>query len=503
MRLSKSARFAWALSLVALSTVTLTGCYKGRAGEVSAAQSQTAKIPITTASEEARKEFLQGRDLSDRLLGQESLPHFDKAVALDPDFASAELARANNSPTAKDFFDHQRKAMALADKASEGEKLLIWANEAGANGDTVKQREYLEKLVAAYPGDERAQFALANCYFGQQDLDDALAHYKKTTELAPGYSPAYNVLGYAYRQQGNYAAAEQAFKKYIELIPNDPNPYDSYAELLLKMGRFDDSLAQYRKALSVDPHFPSSHFGISADEMYLGKPDEATAELQKLADNARNDGELRTAFFGMAVVAADRGRLDQALQAMDKEFAVAEKQNDVAAMAADLQAKGNILAEVPDYAGAKRQFDRSFQLIQASSLSEEIKDNAKQLREYNLAGIALAKKDYTAAKAHAAELAREADASKNPLQAQQVHELAGRIALAAKDDNQAVTELEQANLQDPRNLYRLSLACRGTGDAAKAQEFLGKAAAFNSLPQLNYAFIRAKAQKVAGEKKAS
>ena len=65
-----------------------------------------------------------------------------------------------------------------------------------------------------------------------------MAHYKKQTEIAPNFSPTYNILGYAYRQQGDFNGAEQAFKKYVDLIPNDPNPYDSYAELLLKMGRF-------------------------------------------------------------------------------------------------------------------------------------------------------------------------------------------------------------------------------------------------------------------------
>ena len=87
-------------------------------------------------------------------------------------------------------------------------------------------------------------------YFGQQDYVQAIEHHKKATELAPSYSPAYNILGYAYRQAGDYANAEQAFKKYIDLIPNDPNPYDSYAELLLKMGKFEESVLQYRKALS-------------------------------------------------------------------------------------------------------------------------------------------------------------------------------------------------------------------------------------------------------------
>jgi tetratricopeptide (TPR) repeat protein len=495
----KSAHLVLTLT-VGLSLAGNTACNRGKVGEVSAAASDAAKIPITTTSDQARSEFLLGRDLSDRLLGQESLQHFDKAVAFDPDFASAELALANNAATAKDFFDHQKKAMSLADKVSEGEKLLILANEAGANGDVTKQKDCLDKLVAAYPNDERAQFNLATYYFGQQELEQAVEHYKKATELAPSYSPAYNILGYAYRQQGNYVDAEQAFRKYIELIPNDPNPYDSYAELLLKMGRFDDSLEQYHKALSIDPHFTPSHFGIAADQLYLGRPQEANAELQKMADQARNDGELRTAFFGMAVVAADRGRMDQALQAMDKEYAVAEKKNDVASMAADLQAKGNILVEMPNYDEAKRQFDRSQQIILTSTLSQDIKDNATLLHHYDLAGIAIARKDYAAAKTHAGEFRRGAEVSKNSLQVQQAHELDGRIALAQKDNDKAIAELEQANLQDPRNLYRLSLAYEAKGDAAKAQEFLAKAASFNSLPQLNYAFVRAKARKKAGDK---
>ena len=119
-----------------------------------------------------------------------------------------------------------------------------------------------------------------------------------------------------------------------------------------------------------------SHFGISADLTYMGKPQEAEAELAKMVDQARNDGELRTAFFGLAVVAADSGKLDKALQQMDKEFAVAEKKNDGAAMAADLQAKGNILAEMQKYDQANQQFDRSLKYIEDSSLSQEIKDNA-------------------------------------------------------------------------------------------------------------------------------
>ncbi|HEY2838312.1 MAG TPA: tetratricopeptide repeat protein [Pirellulales bacterium] len=499
MSLGKTLHFVLTASLL-LSAAILTACNQTSPIANSTISANAGKLPITTRSDEARQEFITGRDLSDRLLGQESLAHFDKAISLDPEFASAELARANNSPTAKEFFEHLKKAVSLSDKASDGEKLFILANEAAANGDTVKQKDDLDKLVAAYPSDERAQFALGNYYFGQQELDQAIEHYKKATEIAPNFSGSYNILGYAYRQQGDYVSAERAFKKYVELIPNDPNPYDSYAELLLKMGRFDESQTQYHKALSIDPHFVPSHFGLSAALLYSGKTSDAQAELQEMADHARNDGELRTAYFGMAVVASDGGKFDQALQAMDKEYAVAEKSNDVVSMAADLQAKGNILAEIPRLDEAQRVFDRSFQMIQTSSQSPEIKNNSKLLHEFNSAAIAISKKDFAAAKAHAEEFRKGAEATKNAAQAKQSHELAGRIALGEKDYGKAIAELEQANLQDPRNLYRLSQSYQASGDDAKAHDYLMKSADFNPLPGLPYAFIRTKVQKQIAQK---
>jgi tetratricopeptide (TPR) repeat protein len=492
-------------AVLALSAA-LSGC--APAGEVAKAPAPAptaspgdAKVPVTTSSEEARKEFQQGRDLAERLLIQDSIQHFDKAIALDPNFALAELGRANASQTAKEFFDHLKKAVALSSKASEGERLLILATEAGANGEAVKQKEYLDKLIAAHPNDERAHFNLGGYHFGQQDFAQAIEHYKKATELAPNYSPAYNILGYAYRQNGDYANAEQAFKRYIELIPNDPNPYDSYAELLLKMGKYEDSVAQYRKALSIDPNFVNSRNGIAADLLYMGKPDEAAAELQAINDKARSDGDRRTALFGMTVVEADGGKLDKALAEVDKQYALGEKIGDVAAMTGDLQLKGNILVEMGKYDEAKEQFERLLKMTEDSALSREIKDNAKLFHHYNLVTVALGKKEDATAKAEAEEFRKGAEASRNPNQLRQAHELAGMIALADKDYDKAIAELQQANRQNPQNLYRLSQAYQGKGDNAKAKEFGAKAAGFNSLPQLNYAFVRAKAQKIASDVK--
>ena len=75
--------------------------------------------------------------------------------------------------------------------------------------------------------------------------------------------------------------------------------------------------------------------------------------------------------------------------------------------------------------------------------------------------------------------------------------LDGRIALAEKDYDKAIAELQQANQQDPRNLFLLGQAYQAKGDSTKAKELYTKTAEFYSLPQLNYAFVRIKAQKMA------
>jgi tetratricopeptide (TPR) repeat protein len=486
------------LALVVAATVALSGCAKvdESTNKSPVAANTTGKIPVTTSSDEARKEFLQGRDLNEKLLIQDSIQHFDKAISLDPNFAWAELSRAQVSPTGKEFFEHLKKAVSLSDKASNGEKLLILGTEAGANGNAAKQKEYSEQLVAAYPNDERANFALAGYYFGQQEMPQAIQYYKKATELAPTFSSAYNLLGYAYRQNDDYPNAEQAFKKYIELIPNDPNPYDSYAELLLKMGKFDDSITQYRKALAIDSNFINSHQGIAAALLYKGNADEAAAELQKITDKARSDAERRTALFALTVVDVDGGKWDKALEEVDKQYALGEKTNDVPAMTGDLQLKGNIMLEMGKYDEAKALYERGLKMTEGSSLSQEIKDNARLFHHYNLTRVALGKKDFATAKTDAEAFRKGTEAAKNPAQTRQVHELFGMIALEEKDYDKAVSELQQANQQNPYDLYRLCQAYQGKGDLNQAKEFCKKAANFNSLPQLNYAFIRTKAAKV-------
>ena len=500
-------RFLAVFLTLGAAVSTLAGCQKKEApapaAAVEAAEAAPTpagggKIPITTSSADARAAYLQGRDQFEKLLVTNSVAQFQKAISLDENFALAELAMANASPNGKEFFEHLNRAVVLSEKASDGEKLLIMAARAGANNDAGKQKDYLDELVRDFPNDERAQFALGGFYFAQQDFKQAIAQYEKATAINPGLTTAWNLLGYADRQNGDYASAEKAFQKYVELIPKDPNPYDSYAELLLKMGRFDDSIAQYRKALGIDPNFVNAHQGIAMDLLYAGKPADAVTELAEIEKKARTDGERRTGLFALTVVYIDAGEFAKALANVDKASAIAEKNKDVPGLAFDRGLKGNILLEMGKPDAAKAEFEKGVALVEGSNLSQEIKDNAKLVLHFNLARVAVAKKDFTLAKTEADEFRKGAMVSKNPFQPKLAHELDGTIALAEKSYDKSIAELQQANQQNPQNLYRLCQAYQGKGDAAKAAESCKQAADFNTLPNQNYAFVRAKAKAGAG-----
>lgn len=450
----------------------------------------SSKIPISTSSQEALDNYLKARDLFDKLQAQEAMQYFKNAVVADSDFAIAYLNLSFTVPSAKEFFENLNKAVSLADKVSEGERLWIKGVEAGVNGFPMKQRDSYEILVKKYPNDERAHNLLGTNYFAQQDYAEAIKAYTKATTINPEFSQPYNQLGYAHRFLEQYDEAEKAFKKYIELIPNDPNPYDSYAELLMKIGKFEESINFYNKALSFNPNFVASHIGIATNLNFLDNHDEARVQLKRLEEIARNDGERRAAYFATAVSYVDQGETSKALDALNQQYESNKEINDPTAMAGNLNIMGLVLLESDQLEDAIKKFDSALGIVEQSDRSEEVKDNFKRGYLYNTAYIALKKADFDKANAKAEEYAKQAVEINNPNLIRVSHQLKGMIALEEKNYEKAISELQQASLQNPYNLYRLAKSYKGQGDEENADLYFKKASDFNGLNNINYAFIR-------------
>jgi tetratricopeptide (TPR) repeat protein len=456
-------------------------------------EARTDKVPITTGSEDARALYLKGRTLFENLRATDARKLFEAAVAKDASFALAFVGLANTAQSPRDFFGALEHAVALADKVSEPERLIIRGLDAGAKGQPRQQAALLGQLVQAYPKDERALTLLANFYFGQQDYARSIATFNQVHAIDPSFAPAYNLLGYAYRAVEKYQDAEATFKKYTELIPGDPNPYDSYAELLMKVGRFDESIAGYQKALAIDPNFVASYIGIANDYMFSGRGGDARKTLAKLTQVARSDGERRQALAWTAESFIHEAAWDQALGEIDKMMAIADKTGDLGQRANDQNFRGNTLLEAnrPDDAAAA--FIAQLEASDKSGLPAEVKAAARRNGLYDQARVALARRDLATAKARNQDYAKQVAAKQIPFEVRQQHELAGMIALADAKPKVAAAELAQANQQDPRVLYLFAVALSGSGDAARARALARKAVEFNGL-SLNYGYVRGKAK---------
>jgi len=471
--------------ILLVAFILMSGCSK---------KEDESKIQITTSSEEARADFLKGRDLFEKLRGQESLQYLESAIAKDKDFALAYYYHSLSNPTTKGFFEDLDKMTSLTTNISEGERLFIEQLKSAVDGDQKKQEEQLTKLVELYPNDERAHNQLGQFYFGQQKFEMAADHLKKATEINPDYSQAYNMLGYSYRSLGNFTDAEKAFQKYIAMIPDDPNPYDSYAELLMKEGKYEASIEQYKKALSVNPKFVNSFVGIATNYDYLKKYDEARAQADQFYNMARNDGEKRFALFTKVVSYVSEGKTDMALAELQKEYAIAEAINDAGNMTADLNTMGNILFEAGKYDEAKVKFEKSLDITLNSNLPAEVKENTKRLSLYNLARVSLMKGNLDDAKSKAKEFSESSVAANNTFQLWLSHELNGLIALNQKDYKTARDEFMKSNQQNPYTFYRIALTYEGEMNKEEAKKYFDMSSNFNALNNLNQAFVNSKMQ---------
>jgi tetratricopeptide (TPR) repeat protein len=465
----------------------------GGASLAHAQAANTAKVPITTSSDEARQLFLKGRDLADKLRITDARRLYTEAVAKDPKFALAYLGLATTAGTTGEFVDATKRAVDLAGGVSEGERELILAGDAGLKGDPAGVLAHYNEAARLFPNDERVLTLLGIVYFGRQEYETAIKYYVRATKANPDYTTPYNQLGYAYRFLERYDDAETTFKKYVELLPNDPNPYDSYAELLMKMGRFDESIKMYQKALAIDPNFVASYVGIGNDHLAAGRPENARTAFAKLESVARNTGERRLAHFWTAASYVHEGKTDMAIAELQKEYALAEAEHDAGSMSGDLTQMGDVLREAGRPDDALARYAEGLAVVEKAQVPEELKEATRRNLLFEQGRVAAARGDVAAARAKAEAYAAAVAPMKRPFEVRQQHELAGMIALAEKQYAQASRELALANQQDPCVLYLQSVALRGAGDQRGADAMATRAVKYNGL-NFNVAYIKGRAR---------
>lgn len=448
------------------------------------------KIPVTTNSEKALEYFNEGIALAQKLRGQEAVYYYLKAIAEDKEFAMAYMQLALVQTTPKLAFKYLNKAKSLIKNISEGEKLVIFAIEAGFNNDREKQNDYYLKLINKYPNDEMVHNTYGNFLYSLPKYKAAKNHLKIALEINPELSQPYNMLGYTYRQLGDYDEAEKYFKQYIDIIRDDPNPYDSYAELLLKMGKFESSIEYYHKALEIKPDFIASIIGIASNLNLLGKHEEACQELEHIEEISTDPGDLRRMHVAKAVVNVDRRNFDRAIAELKMNISISKDIKDDFALGQDLMNLGRVYLMRDDYENALKYFEKSIEYFERSDISQELKYYLRRQLFVNAGRVAWRQNDIETLKKYTEKYESSARKTMNLYEIRNVHELTGHINLLEEQYEDAIYEYKQANLENPIILYMMGTAYEELGDYKRSQKIYKSVSHFNSLNDMNFAFIR-------------
>jgi tetratricopeptide (TPR) repeat protein len=220
---------------------------------------------LTSTCPDAVSELAAGLDSEMKLYHAEALGHFERALALDPDFVLAKVMLVESLGA-----DQQERREALVgqiaaadlDCLSDREQLLARRVLALSKRDRDAAAVLVDEYLTAHPDDtwvlqirgERAW----------QNGDDELAEstYRRLVELNPNWVQAYNMLGYAAMQRGAFAEAEEHLTSYRFIAPDQANPHDSLGELFLLQGRLDEAAESFERALEIKPDFWSSHLQL-------------------------------------------------------------------------------------------------------------------------------------------------------------------------------------------------------------------------------------------------
>ena len=278
---------------------------------------------LTTSSMEAYNYFLRGRDEYEKFYYADARKSLEKAVELDPEFAVAYLylAQALGSLGMSGERNAAReKAKALAQRASEKERLYIEASY--ASGDD--KLSILQEMAEKYPKEKQVHFEMAQIYDTDEMFDKAIEEYEKALELDPNYGYALNSFAYMYSDMGNYEKALEYFRKYASVNPDDANPFDSMAELYFRMGRLDEAIAKYKEALDIKPDFYQTNWRIGYIHALKEDYNEALKWVDRDIAAAPTPGAKMTGFSWRSFYEYWHGNLDQALYELQRLAGIAD-----------------------------------------------------------------------------------------------------------------------------------------------------------------------------------
>jgi serine/threonine protein kinase/tetratricopeptide (TPR) repeat protein len=227
---------------------------RGKLGEslASIRQFDTPVTEATTSSLEALKAYAAADQMRNGGGEAESLPLFQHAVELDPNFAMAYARMAaiyNNLGEEDQSVQAARKAFELKDRVSERERFYITDHFYTATGDIDRNRATLELAERTYPNDSSAYANLAleyGLYFGQ--FDKAIEEGDEFTRLESSSPFGYSHSAGGYMALNRIEEARSVLQRAVDVKADNLFIHQLSYQVAFLAGDSDGMLRQIKWA---------------------------------------------------------------------------------------------------------------------------------------------------------------------------------------------------------------------------------------------------------------
>jgi eukaryotic-like serine/threonine-protein kinase len=244
----------------------------------------SAQETFTADSLEAAHEYAEAQNLLWDGKWEESLPHFDQAMKLDPRMgrAYAGFAVASfNLGRHADAQKHFREAMAHMDRMTDREKYRTRASYYIIKGEPQKAIEEYTELLKQYPYDDAAHSNLAIAHFYLREMDKAVEVGRRDVEINPrGLMQRTNLALYE-MYNGDFANAAKEAREVLQHDPKSVSALGALAMGQLGQGKVEEAIATYEKMQPISVRGASSSAtGLADVALYEGRLKDAKEILE-------------------------------------------------------------------------------------------------------------------------------------------------------------------------------------------------------------------------------